>query len=48
MATDSSILFYSNPEEGQCQRMFKLPYNHTHYTLARLCSNFFKLGLSSM
>ena len=28
--------------------MFKLPYNHTHYTLARLCSNFFKLGLSSM
>ena len=21
------VSFHSNPEEGQCQRMFKLPYN---------------------
>jgi len=23
--------FYSNPKEGQCQRMFKLQYNCTHF-----------------
>ena len=22
----------SNPKEGQCQRMFKLPHNCTHFT----------------
>jgi len=22
------VSFHSNPEEEQCQRMFKLPYNH--------------------
>ena len=22
----------SNPKEGQCQRMFKLPYNYAHFT----------------
>ena len=41
------VSFYSNPKEGQCQRMFKLPYNHaSFYMLAKLCSKFFKLGLS--
>ena len=24
--------FHSNPKEGQCQRMFKLPHNFTHLT----------------
>ena len=24
--------FHSNPKERQCQRMFKLPYNCTHFT----------------
>ena len=26
------VSFYSNPKEGQCQRMFKLPHNCTHFT----------------
>ena len=26
------IGFYSNPKDRQCQRMFKLPHNHTHFT----------------
>ena len=26
------ISFDSNPKEGQCQRMFKLPYNCTQFT----------------
>ena len=26
------ISFHSNPKERQCQRMFKLPQNHTHLT----------------
>ena len=24
--------FHSNPKERECQRMFKLPHNHTHFT----------------
>ena len=24
------VSFHSNPKEGQCQRMFKLPHNCTH------------------
>ena len=33
MATGlQKISFHSNPKEGQCQRMFKLPYNCTHFT----------------
>ena len=24
--------FHSNPRKGQCQRMFKLPHNCTHFT----------------
>ena len=26
------VRFHSNPKEGQCQRIFKLPYNCTHFT----------------
>ena len=26
------VNFHSNPKEGQCQRMFKLPHNCAHFT----------------
>ena len=26
------VSFHSNPKEGQCQRMFNLSYNYTHFT----------------
>ena len=26
------VTFHSNPKEKQCQKMFKLPYNCTHFT----------------
>ena len=26
------VSFHSNPKEGQCQRMFKLPHNCPHFT----------------
>ena len=26
------VRFHSNPKEGQCQRMFTLPYNCAHFT----------------
>ena len=26
------ISFHSNPKEGQCQRMFRLPHNTSHLT----------------
>ena len=26
------VSFHLNPKEGQCQRMFKLPHNCTHFT----------------
>ena len=26
------VSFHSNPKERQCQKMFKLPYNCTHFT----------------
>ena len=26
------VSFHSNPKEGQCQRIFKLPHNCTHFT----------------
>ena len=30
------VSFHSNPKEGQCQRMFKLPHNlHSFHMLAR-------------
>ena len=25
------VSFHSNPKERQCQRMFKLPHNRTHF-----------------
>ena len=25
------VSFHSNPKEGQCPRMFKLPHNFTHF-----------------
>ena len=28
----SQFTFHSNAKEGQCQRMFKLPHNYTHFT----------------
>ena len=27
------VSFHSNPKEGQCQRMFKVPHDCTHFTL---------------
>ena len=34
MATGlEEVSFYSDPKEGQCQRMFKLLYNCTHFML---------------
>ena len=27
-----NVSFHSNSKEGQCQRMFKLPYNFAHFT----------------
>ena len=26
------VSFHSNPKESQCQRMFKLSFNYTHFT----------------
>ena len=26
------VVFHSNPKEGQCQRVFKLPHNCIHFT----------------
>ena len=26
------VSFHSSPKEGQCQRMFQLPYNCAHFT----------------
>ena len=42
------VSFHSSLKEGQCQRMFRLLYNCTHFhMLARLCSKSFKLGFSN-
>ena len=27
-----NVTLHLNPKEKQCQRMFKLPHNHTHLT----------------
>ena len=40
------VSFHSNPNEGQCQRMFKLL--HSFHMLARLCSKSFKLSFNSL
>ena len=29
---ERKVSFHSNSKEGQCQRMFKLPYNYIHFT----------------
>ena len=46
MATGlEKVIFHSNPKEGQCQRMFQLPYKYAHFDLlARLCSKSFKIA----
>ena len=41
------VTFHPNPKEGQCQRMFKLSHNCTHFMLARKCSKSFNLGFNS-
>ena len=30
------VSFHSNPKEKQCQRMFKLPHNCTHFTSSKV------------
>ena len=43
------VSFYSNPQERQCQRIFKLPHNCTHLTWpVKKCSKFSKPGFSCM
>ena len=37
------VSFHSNPKEGQCQRMYKLPYLLSFHMLARSCSKSFKI-----
>ena len=42
------VSFHSNPKEGQCQRMFKVPHNCTHFTHAsKVIFKSFKLGFNS-
>ena len=31
-----NVTFHSNLKEGQCQRMFKLPYSCTHFTCRKI------------
>ena len=42
------ISLYSNPKEGQCQRMFTTIQLCSSHILLRLCSKSFKVGFSSM
>ena len=39
--------FHSNPKERQCQRMFKLLHNCTHFMLVKLCWKFSKPGFNN-
>ena len=49
MATGlEKVSFHSNPKAGQCQWMFKLPHNCTHFTWTRSYSKFSKLGFNSI
>ena len=32
LQSEEKVGFHSSSKEGQCQRMFKLPYNCTHFT----------------
>ena len=41
-----TVSFHPNTKEGQCRRMYRLPYNGVHM-LARLCLKSFKLGFDS-
>ena len=43
------VSFHSNPKEGQCQKMFKLPHNCTHLTYqASNAQNSLSLGFNNM
>ena len=42
------VSFHSNPKEKQCQRMFKLLYNCTHFTCQQGNAQSFKLSFNSM
>ena len=43
-----TVNFHSNPKEGECQTMFKLLYNYTHFTCYQgYAQKSFKLGFSS-
>ena len=50
MATGvEKVSFHSNPKEGQCQGMFKLPHSCTHFTSQQgNAQKSFKLHFSSM
>ena len=37
--------FHSNPKEGQCQRMFKLPYYCVHFTSSKVMLKIFQARL---
>ena len=41
------VSFHSSPQEGQCQRMFKLPHDCAFHMLSRSCSKSFKLDFNS-
>ena len=34
------VTFHSNPREGQCQRIVRLPYNWVHFTYMKVMLNF--------
>ena len=41
------VSFHSSLKERQCQKVFKLPHNSIHLTLAKECSKFSMLGFYS-
>ena len=41
------VSFHSNPEEGQSQRMFKLPYNHTISRATKVMLKILQAGFNS-
>ena len=44
------VSFHSSPKEGQCQRMFKLPYNCIHFTCyySKIMLKILQLDFNSM
>jgi len=42
------VSFHSNPKEKQCQRMFKLPYNDTHFHTRKILVRILQVGFSSI